>query len=211
MTTPSDADLLANWRDESAPLLPLLHAFHERDGHLSEEALRTISDDLRIPIADLFGTVTFYHHFARKPGGRGHPRVCTGLVCALRGADELLAGLPGALPMPCPGRCDEPIPVLERDQVRCGATVAELRSGPSPLPPDPRPGIEECVFAHIRAPGRAKLAGYRGSGGYSGLAAALRGRPEEVLDLIDASGLAGRGGAGFPTGEEVAGRGGSRG
>ena len=202
MNTPSDADLIAKWRDESAPLLPLLHAFHERDGHLSEEALRTISEDLRIPIADLFGTVTFYHHFSRDPQGYARPRVCTGPICALLGADELLAGMSNAKAMPCPGRCDEPIPVLERDEVRCGPTVAELSRRPSPLPSDPPPGIEECVFAHIRAPGRATLAGYRETGGYSGHAAALEGRPEEVLESIDASGLAGRGGAGFPTGRK---------
>lgn len=202
MKTPSDADLLATWRDESAPLLPLLHAFHERDGYLSEAALRAISDDLRIPIADLFGTVTFYHHFSRKPGGLARPRVCTGPVCALLGANELLAALPNAEAMPCPGRCDEPIPVLERDEVRCGLTAAELSPRPSPLPPDPPAGIEECVFAHIRTPGRATLAGYRDTGGYAGLAAALDGSPADVLEIVDASGLAGRGGAGFPTGRK---------
>ncbi len=202
MTNPSDLDLFEAWRAQPAPLLPLLHAFHERDGHLSEEALRAVSKDLRIPIADLFGTVTFYHHFARETGGRARPRVCVGPICALRGAQKLLDGIDDALGMPCPGRCDEPIPVLDGDRVLCGLAAADLSERPSPLPPKTPDPASECVFAHIRTPGRASLDGYRSSGGYGGLTAALAGSPEALLDVIDASSLAGRGGAGFPTGRK---------
>jgi NADH-quinone oxidoreductase subunit F len=73
---PTDDELIATWASQPAPLLPLLHAFHDRDGYLSDDAIRTVAQGLKMPVADLFGTVTFYHHFSRTPGGLEQPRVC---------------------------------------------------------------------------------------------------------------------------------------
>ena len=85
MTVPTDQELIERWRDAEAPLLPLLHDFHDRDGFLSEDALRAVSEGLKTPLADLYGTVTFYHHFSRVPEGLQAPRVCTGPACMLHG------------------------------------------------------------------------------------------------------------------------------
>ena len=204
---PSDQELIERWRGEPAPLLPLLHAFHDRDGFLSDGVLRAVAAGLGLPLADLYGTVTFYHHFAREPLGRGRPRVCDGPICRLNGSLELLAELApeGATPMPCAGRCDEPVAVLRGSQYLLGRAGAPLADVPAPLPPpNPGfPGFEECSFAGLRDAERATLAGYRASGGTRGLARALfEMSPEEVLAELDASGLSGRGGAGFPTGRK---------
>jgi NADH-quinone oxidoreductase subunit F len=208
MTVPTDHELTQRWRDEPAPLLPLLHAFHDRDGVLSDEALRQVSRALDIPMADLYGTVTFYHHLSRQesgshaPTGATAPRVCTGPVCCMRGGLEILEALKaeGATAMPCAGRCDDPVPVLRGAEVLVGETADSLQVRPSPLPPTNPGGVEECVFAAVREPGRATIDGYRKTKGYEGLERAVSMSPADVIGAVSESKLAGRGGAGFPTG-----------
>ncbi len=57
------------------------------------------------------------------------------------------------------------------------------------------------LFKDIDTPGLAGLETYRGLGGYEALAATLGGRsPGECIEIVKASGLRGRGGAGFPAG-----------
>lgn len=198
----TDQEILDQWKDQDAPLLPVLHAFHDRDGYLSDDALRAVSRGLKIPLAELFGTVTFYHHFSREPGGKHKPRVCTGNVCCLNGGRELLEALrtEGATPIPCSGRCDDMVPVLRGDEVFTGPDAASLVHRATPVPVPNPGGLEECVFRHLREEGRATLDGYRRTGGYEGLAQALASTPESLRSLITDSKLAGRGGAGFPTG-----------
>lgn len=203
MTQTTNREIIEFWRDKPAPLLPILHNFHDRDGFISDEAMRQVSVGLKIPLAELFGTVTFYHHFSRMPPGQDAPRVCTGPVCLLQGSKEILNQLEkdGAIPMPCAGRCDDTVPVLKKDQVLTGLDPTTLSIRPSPLP-EPNPGgIEECIFASIRETNQSSLQGYKKSGGYQGIGKIVKGmKSAEVIDLISQSQLAGRGGAGFPTG-----------
>src|SRR5258706_8293459 len=210
MTQPVDQELIDQqlvdqWRSHPAPLLGLLHAFHDRDGYVSETAMRAISRGLRQPLADLFGTVTFYHHFSREAGGLNKPRVCTGPVCSLNGGIECLSALAGkgAISMPCAGRCDEPVPVLIGHEQWVGNARGDLTRKSTPLPP-PNPGkTEECVFSQIRQPERNTLSGYKKTGGYEGLTRAIKEMtPQSVIEHIKARKLAGRGGAAFPTGQK---------
>ena len=199
----SDLALIDRFRDEPAPLLPILHAFHNRDGYIAAAAIEAIGKELRIPLADLYGTVTFYHHFARAEGGLRRPRVCTGPICRQRGALEIVNNLEGAEEMPCAGRCDDPTPLLIGHEtfVASAPFRTPRRRLSSPVPVPNPGGREECVFAAIREPEQASLEGYRRSGGYEALTQAVQAMtPTQVIDLLKESELAGRGGAGFPTG-----------
>src|SRR5689334_10414508 len=110
---PAAEGIVEKFRNEPAPLLPILHALQERDGFLREAALLVVADRLKIEPGDLYGVVTFYHHFrlsAEHPGAE----YCDGPACRLHlengGEAQLAAALGGkAEAMPCPGRCDRPV------------------------------------------------------------------------------------------------------
>jgi len=60
--------------------------------------------------------------------------------------------------------------------------------------------FEPVLTRNFGAPGVRTVEGYKRRGGYAGLAAALAMEPEAVTEAVKASGLRGRGGAGFPAG-----------
>jgi NADH-quinone oxidoreductase subunit F len=60
--------------------------------------------------------------------------------------------------------------------------------------------FEPIVTARWGNPEAATLDGYLAAGGFQGLRAALAMDPQTVIEQVKASGLRGRGGAGFPTG-----------
>ena len=166
MATSSNGHIIDTWYDQPAPLLPVLHAYHDRDKYLSDTAIAEVAAGMKIPLAELFTTITFYHHFSRSQPGQTAPRVCTGPICCLRGSRKLLDSLDSATPLPCSGRCDEPIPVLIGHDTKVGTPDGPLRQVPSPIPA-PNPGkCEECVFRNIRKPGHSRIEGYRKTGGY---------------------------------------------
>ena len=60
--------------------------------------------------------------------------------------------------------------------------------------------FEPVLTARWGDPEGSSIEGYLRTGGYRGLRAALAMEPADVIDVVKASGLRGRGGAGFPTG-----------
>ena len=88
------AELVRRYPTPRAALIPVLHLAQRRaGGWLSEAAIAAVAAEVELTPADVYGVVSFYDLFHRRPVGRHRLRVCTNLSCQLRGSDEIMETL----------------------------------------------------------------------------------------------------------------------
>src|ERR671924_2172453 len=78
-------------------LIPALNAIQRRCGWLPRDELVTLSRDVRRPLYEIEGLVSFYPHFRTDPPKKVAVHGCHDLACWLAGADERLAAVAARL------------------------------------------------------------------------------------------------------------------
>jgi NADH:ubiquinone oxidoreductase subunit E len=84
---------LERYHFEPTSLIQVLHAAQQLFGYLTADVLRYIAGKLHMPVAQVYGVVTFYHFFTMKPRGKHQIMVCTGTGCHVRGSKAILERL----------------------------------------------------------------------------------------------------------------------
>lgn len=76
--------------NQRSALIETLHSLQQAFGYLDKPGLAYVAASLKIPLSQVYGVATFYHHFMMKPQGEHACIVCMGTACYLKGAPELL-------------------------------------------------------------------------------------------------------------------------
>lgn len=82
--------LIDTYKDEPGALLPLLHAIQDALGYIPESSLATIGKALNLSRAEVYGVITYYHHFRQTPPAKHMLQVCRAEACQARGANQLI-------------------------------------------------------------------------------------------------------------------------
>src|SRR5215472_5976338 len=82
-------ELVTHYPQKRSASLMLLHAFQQRFGYISRQAVEWIAARLELQPINIYELVTFYPMFHQKQVGKYHLRVCRTLSCALGGSYKL--------------------------------------------------------------------------------------------------------------------------
>jgi NADH:ubiquinone oxidoreductase subunit F (NADH-binding)/NADH:ubiquinone oxidoreductase subunit E len=205
-------------------LIPALQAIQDRVGWLPREELVALSRDVRRPLYEIEGLISFYPHFRTRPPVRVEVHACHDLSCWLQGADGRIAELRDryardagveVTEVSCIGRCDMAPAVAVNERPAAAADVAAAvgaarsntagRQGQGPVtaerglePPGGSRGVDPPGQQLPNDPYAA------GEERYRVLRAVLAGEldAEGVTAALKDAGLRGMGGAGFPAGRK---------
>ncbi len=83
-------EIIANYADTEGALIPVLHEVQEVIGYLPMEVQKYLSEKMNIPLAEIYGVITFYTQFSLNPKGEYKIGVCLGTACYVKGSGDIL-------------------------------------------------------------------------------------------------------------------------
>jgi NADH-quinone oxidoreductase subunit E len=89
--------LPARYPQPRSAVMPALDLAQEELGYLTPEAMTEVATALQLDAGYVEGVATFYTLFHLEPIGKHHFYMCTNLSCTLRGAEEMVEHLRGAI------------------------------------------------------------------------------------------------------------------
>lgn len=88
--TPELKAFVEEWKDKPGNLIMVLHRVQQTYGFIPRSIAIEISKMLEVPLAKIYGVVTFYNFFKLQKAGKYIIQVCLGTACYLRGGDDLI-------------------------------------------------------------------------------------------------------------------------
>ena len=98
--------IIARHKGKLGALIPVLEQVQEVLGFLPMAIQMKVARGLNVPVAKVYGVVTFYSFFTMVPRGRHNIRVCLGTACYVRGGQRILNKITDILGIE-PGECTE--------------------------------------------------------------------------------------------------------
>ncbi len=95
--TPELEAFIQQWKTRPGNLIMVLHRVQEHYGYVPRSVAFQVADRLAIPLAQVYGVLTFYHFFKLKKPGKFQFSVCLGTACYLKGGDDLIRELENML------------------------------------------------------------------------------------------------------------------
>lgn len=110
-------DLEKTYKQEKDNLISMLEEVQEKFGFIPLEAQKELSEYLKIPMAEIYGVITFYSRFTLEPKGKHTISVCLGTACFVKGSKKIMDRLTDRLKIE-PGQTT-PDGLFSIDETRC--------------------------------------------------------------------------------------------
>ncbi len=78
------------YKQDKDNLIQILNDVQEHYGYIPVHAQKAISEYLSVPMAEIYGVITFYSRFTLKPKGKYHIAVCLGTACYVKGSGKIM-------------------------------------------------------------------------------------------------------------------------
>ncbi len=83
-------EICSRYVNEPSPLMLILADVQNEYGYIPLEVQEVISNEINIPVSEIYGVVTFYSFFSLKPKGKYVIGCCIGTACYVKGGQNVL-------------------------------------------------------------------------------------------------------------------------